>query len=509
MRAALGAGWRHIARHLLAESVVLGVGGGVLGLGLAHAGLQLLITIAPASLPRLSEIAIDGRVLLFTCAVSTASALLFGLVPAIRFARPKRGLALGTVSGGRNIGDIPTRQRAQQVLLVVQVGLAVVLLVASGLMIRTGQALRHIQPGFAAPSQVQTMRLSISQTEIPDPARVVRMQQDILNGLSALPGVASAAFASALPMESEFENNMAMMAEGEQVTDGIPPMRRSKNVTPGYFRTLGIPLIAGHDFTWTDVLERRPVVIVSQNLAQAVWGGPSNAIGKRMRIGRGGPWNEVIGVSGDVYDSGVDQAPPATVYFRAGVAGTAAQPFVARDVTFAIRSSRTGTDDLIRQLGQTVWAVNSGVPLARIQTLEDVYNQSMARTSFTLVMLAIAGTMALTLGMVGVYGVISYAVSRRRREIGLRLALGAARTGILRQFLGQSVRVSAVACLCGLALSLVLTQLMAGLLYGVSAKDATTMAGVAAIVLLVATLAAVIPATRAAFIQPMRTLREE
>jgi ABC-type antimicrobial peptide transport system permease subunit len=156
-----------------------------------------------------------------------------------------------------------------------------------------------------------------------------------------------------------------------------------------------------------------------------------------------------------------------------------------------------------------VWAVNSSLPLARVQTLEDVYDQSMARTSFTLVMLATAGTMALLLGMIGVYGVISYAVSRRRREIGVRLALGAARTGILRQFLGQTARVSAVACVCGLVLSLALTRVMTGLLYGVSATDATTMVVVVALVLLVAMLAAMIPATRAAFIQPMRTLREE
>jgi predicted lysophospholipase L1 biosynthesis ABC-type transport system permease subunit len=250
-------------------------------------------------------------------------------------------------------------------------------------------------------------------------------------------------------------------------------------------------------------------VIVSANLARKMWSSPSSAIGKRMRIGLGGPWNDVIGVSGDVYDSGVDQAPPETVYFRAGPSGSGAQAFIARDVTFAIRSARTGTDDLIKQINQAVWAVNSGLPLARLQTLDDVYRQSMARTSFTLVMLAIAGAMALTLGMVGVYGVISYAVSRRRREIGVRLALGAARTGILRQFLGQSVRVSAVACLCGLALSLALTRVMSGLLYGVSVTDATTMVGVVVIVLVVATLAAMIPATRAAFIQPMRTLREE
>ncbi|HKH73799.1 MAG TPA: ABC transporter permease [Vicinamibacterales bacterium] len=512
VRAALGAGWRHIARHLLAESVVLGVAGGALGLGLAYAGLQLLIAIGPVNVPRLSEISIDGRVLAFTLGMSVASAVLFGLIPALKFARPGRNMALGTVSGSRNIGDSPTRQRTQHALVIVQVGLAVVLLVASGLMIRTFLALRNVEPGFAVPSQVQTMRLSISQPEVPDPERVVRMQQDILNGLAGLPSVAAVSFATALPMESEFETSMAVTAEGEPVTQGIPPMRRSKNVAPGFFATLGIRLIAGRDFTWTDVVDRRPVVILSASMARDVWGDPAAAIGKRVRVGRGGPWNEVIGVAGDIHDSGVDQAPPAIVYWRAGIQGALSAngpTFTPRDVTFAIRSSRTGTEAFIRQLAQAIWATNPNLPLARVQTMGEIYDRSMARASFALVMLAIAGVMALTLGMVGVYGVISYAVSRRRREIGVRLALGAARTGILRQFLGQSIRVSAVACLCGVVLSLAVTRVLSGLLYGVSPVDTTTMAGVVVVVLLVATLAAMIPATRAALIQPMRTLREE
>jgi predicted permease len=359
---------------------------------------------------------------------------------------------------------------------------------------------------------VQTTRLSISPADIPDAERVVRMQQDIVNGLAALPGVTSVAFASALPMESEFENNMAVTAEGEALSQGIPPMRRSKNVAPGFFETLGIPLLAGRDFSWTDVFDHRPVVVVSANLARELWGSPASALGKRVRVGRVGPWNEVIGVAGDVHDNGVDQAPPAIVYWRAGVQralGATGPTFVPRDVTFAIRSSRTGTDAFMTQIGQTIWAINPQLPLARVQTMAEIYDTSMSRVSFTLVMLAIAGVMALTLGMVGIYGVVAYAVSRRRREIGLRLALGAARTGILRQFLGQSVRVTAVACLCGIVLSLALTRVMTGLLYGVSPTDATTMAGVVVLVLLVATLAALIPATRAAFMQPMRTLREE
>ena len=272
VRAALGAGWRHIARHLLAESVVLAVVGGLLGLGLAYAGLQLLIAIAPASLPRLSEISIDVRVLGFTLVVSVGSAFLFGVMPAVKFAAPKSSLALGRASGSRNVGDSPTRQRTQHALLVVQVGLAVVLLVASGLMIRTFLALRNVHPGFVGPSQVQTLRLSISQPEVPEPERVVRMQQDILTALAELPGVTSVSFASALPMESEFENNTAVTAEGEAVSEGIPPMRRTKNVAPGFFRTLGIPLVAGRDFTWADVLDRRPVVVVSANMARELWG---------------------------------------------------------------------------------------------------------------------------------------------------------------------------------------------------------------------------------------------
>src|SRR5215204_2934955 len=480
VRAALGAGWRHIARHLLAESVVLGVAGGALGLGLAYAGLQLLIAIRPVNVPRLSEISIDGRVLAFTLGMSVASAVLFGLIPALKFARPGRNMALGTVSGSRNIGDSPTRQRTQHALVIVQVGLAVVLLVASGLMIRTFLALRNVEPGFAVPSQVQTMRLSISQPEVPDPERVVRMQQDILNGLAGLPSVAAVSFATALPMESEFETSMAVTA--------------------------------GRDFTWTDVVDRRPVVILSASMARDVWGDPAAAIGKRVRVGRGGPWNEVIGVAVDIHDSGVNQAPPAIVYWRAGIQGALSAngpTFTPRAVTFAIRSSRTGTEAFIRQLAQAIWATNPNLPLARVQTMGEIYDRSMARASFALVMLAIAGVMALTLGMVGVYGVISYAVSRRRREIGVRLALGAARTGILRQFLRQSIRVSAVACLCGVVLSLAVTRVLSGLLYGVSPVDTTTMAGVVVVVLLVATLAAMIPATRAALIQPMRTLREE
>jgi hypothetical protein len=282
-------------------------------------------------------------------------------------------------------------------------------------------------------------------------------------------------------------------------------------VAPGFFETLGIPLLTGRDFTWTDLDMRRDVVIVSNNLARELWGEPSAALGKQIRIGRGGLLHEIIAVVGDVYDSGVDQPPPAIVYWRAGVqkAFGPIPVFIPRDISIAIRSDLVGTEDLIRQIGRAVWTVNADLPLGRVQTLGETYAQSMSRTSFTLVMLAIAGAMALMLGIVGIYGVISYAVTEQRRAIGIRLALGAARAAILRRFLGQGVRIAGVACLSGLVLSVVVSGALSRLLYGVSPSDPATLASVAAVVLVVATLAALIPATRAALLEPMRTLRDE
>jgi predicted lysophospholipase L1 biosynthesis ABC-type transport system permease subunit len=221
--------------------------------------------------------------------------------------------------------------------------------------------------------------------------------------------------------------------------------------------------------------------------------------------------SEVVGVVGDVYDSGVDQAPPAIVYWRAGVFDAAGPlpTYIPRDATFAIRSDQAGAEDLIRQVSRAVWTVNANLPLARVQTLGEMYARSMSRTSFTLVMLAIAGSMALALGIVGIYGVISYAVTEQRRAIGIRLALGAARTAILRRFLGHGIRVASAAGLSGIALSLAVRGALSRLLYGVSPSDPVTLASVTGVVLVVATIATLIPAARAAFIQPMRTLRED
>ena len=512
LRAALGAGWRNIARQLLLESVALALLGGVLAVGLAYAGLRLLVSLGPATLPRLSEISIDPVVLAFTLLLSLAAALLFGLLPVLKYAGTRGVTVLqGAARADRRTSSANRGQRrSQNALVFVQVALAVVLLVASGLLIRSFQALRSVEPGFD-PDHVQTLRISIPAGRVADPDRVARMQQDILLEIAKVPGVTSATFSTALPMEMEYENNMVVTAEDRKYPEGIPPLRRSKFVAPGFFQTLGIPILLGRDFTWTDLDARRAVVIVSNNLARELWGQPSAALGKRIRIGRVGEPHEVIAVVGDLYDSGVDQPAPAIVYWRGGVQNAfgPVPTFIARDLSFAIRSDRAGTEDLIRQIGRAAWTVDADLPLGRVQTLQETYAQSMSRTSFTLVMLAIAGFIAMALGIVGIYGVISYAVTEQRRSIGIRLALGAARAAILRRFLSQGIRIAGAACLSGVVLSLAVGGTLSRLLYGVSPSDPATLASVVVIVLVVATLAALIPATRAALLEPIRTLREE
>lgn len=514
VRAALGADWRRLARQLLVESAILGVLGGAVGLVFAHLGLGVLAATAPSSLPRLAEISIDPLALTFTLAVSLLCSLLFGLAPVVKYARPQMSRALhGVLHGGsRTLGQSRERLRSQNALVVAQVALAVVLLVASGLMIRTFEALRNVDPGFTRDEMIQTVRISIPDTLVPEPERVVRVQQEIADRIAAIPGVTYVAFATALPMEMEFENNTVVTAEGQTYDAGIPPLRRSKFASPGLFRTLGTPLIAGRDFTWTDIHDNRAVAIVSASMAQEIWGEPSAAVGKRIRVGRVGAWNEIVGVAGDVRDSGVHQDAPAIVYWRAGVQralpGTTTS-FVPRAVTLAIRSPQAGTDAFVTEVSRAVWAVNPHLPLARVQTLADVYNQSMSRTSFTLVMLAIAGSMALALGIVGIYGVLSYAVLQRRREIGIRLALGAQRGELRGRFVRHGLFLAGAGVVIGLAAAGGLTQLLSSLLFEVSPLDPLTYVAVAFLLIAAAALASYIPARRASAVAPVEALSAE
>ena len=510
IRAALGAGWGRIVRELLLESVLLGLMGGMLGLGLAYAGLRFLVALGPATLPRLAEVSIDPRALGFTVAISLLSGLLFGSIPALKYAGPKISLTLR--SGGRTLSHTRERHQARDILVVAQVALALVLLVGSGLMIRTFQSLRTVEPGFTHPEQIQTMRIAIPDSLIREPERVARTQNDIVDKLAAIPGVTSVAFASSAPMETVVPAWDGIYAEGtEYRADEIPPMRLFKNVSPGFFATANTRLIAGRDYTWTDLHDRRPVVMISDNLARELWGSSSAAVGKRVRSSPRAPWREVVGVVQDVHNNGVHEPAPATVYWPSALESLyqPGQMAVTRTATFAIRSSRTGTETFLYQVRQAVWSVNSSLPVASVQTQQDIYNHSMARTSFTLVMLAIAGSMALVLGIIGIYGVLSYAVSQRRREIGIRLALGAQPGELKRMFVRDGLVLASIGVAIGLCAAASLTRLMTSLLFGIKPLDPATYAGGALLLGLAAVLASYLPARRASVVDPVEALKAE
>jgi predicted permease len=510
VRAALGASAGRIVRALLIESVWLGVLGGALGVGVAYGGLRLLVANAPAGLPRVGEIAIDARALGFAVAVSVLSGLLFGLIPALKYRGPRIAAALH--GGGRTASASRDRHRARSVLVVAQVSLALVLLVSAGLMIRTVQALRAVEPGFTHPETLQTMRISIPGALITDVERVERTLQGIVDALSAMPGVSSVGFTTMMPVEGFAPDWDAVSVEGQAIpAGGMPPMRMLKYVSPGLFQTAGTRLIAGRDYTWTDLYSRRNVVIVSENLARELWATPSAALGKRLRTIDTTPWREVIGVVQDVRDNGVHAAAPTIVYWPALMQNlyVAGQSVVRRNVTFAIRSNAAGTEGLLSQMRQAVWSVNGNLPLASVRTMQEIYDRSLARTSFTLVMLTIAGAMALVLGIVGIYGVIAYSVSQRTREIGIRLALGAQPGALKTMFVRQALALAGAGVVVGLGAAMGLSRLMSSLLYGISPLDPVTFVAVPVVLVSATLLASYLPARHAAAVDPVDALKAE
>ncbi len=510
VRAALGAGWGRIVRGLLVESVLLGLIGGTVGAGLAYAGVRFLVSVGPENLPRLKEISIDPRTLVFTLILSLLSGLLFGLIPALKYAGPRTSLALR--SAGRTISVSRERHRARNLLVIGQVAMALVLLVSAGLMIRTFQALRTVDPGFSDAQHLQVMRISIPNSLIDEPERVTRTQNEIADKLAAIPGVESAAFISEMPMEG-FESGWdQIFAEGKLYPDNvIPPLRLYKYISPGSLQTTGTRLIAGRELTWSEVYGLRPKVLVSENLARELWDTPSAAIGKHLREVPSAPWSEVIGVVQDVRENGVQEKAPEIVYWPIFMVN----PFVPgknqsiRTMTFTVRSGRAGTEGFLTEMREAVWSVNSSLPLASVQTMQDIYGKSVARTSFTLVMLGIAGTMALALGVIGIYGVISYTVSQRKREIGIRLALGAQSADVMSMVLRQGATLAFVGVAIGVIAALALARLMTSLLFGVTAHDPLTFATVAALLISVALFACYLPARRAMKVDPMVALRYE
>jgi predicted permease len=508
IRAALGATRGRIAVELLFESAIIGLLGSVLGLGLAWAALRFLVALAPSGLPRITNIGINLPVLIFTLAIALLTSLLFGLIPVVKYAGARAGTGLR--EGGRTLSQGRERHRARNTLVTVQVALALVLLICSGLMIRTFRALTHVNPGFADPADVQTFRIFIPSSDVADDAQVPRVEQQIKDKLAAISSVSSVGFSNAIPMDGNNWMDPVFAADRAYAQGALPPLRHQIMISPGYLHTMGIPLIAGHDITWTDTYDKIPVALISENFAREYWGSPANALGKRIRISSIDDWRQIIGVVADVHDQGMNKTAPSDVYWPVLLAKFESEPLRAtRDIAFAIRSPLAGSQALMNQIRQAVWSVDAKLPLSSVHTLDYFYSQSMARTSFTLVMLGIAGAMALLLGTVGLYGVIAYSVSQRTREIGIRMALGAQQKELTLMFVRQGLVLTAIGVACGLAAAFAIMRFMSSLLFGVSALDPITYASVTAGLVATALLASYLPSRRAASVNPVEALRAE
>lgn len=508
IRDALGAGRRQIAVAILLESLVLAIASSVIGLGLAFGALKIL-ALAPSGLPRLREITVDVPVLLFTLGIALFVSFAIGVIPAIKYTRDLR-TALS--ESGRGQSQSRERQRARKVLVAVQVALSLVLLICSGLMIRTFRALVNVNPGFVRPGTLETFRVYIHEMQIPDTQKeqVVRREQEILEKLASIPSVSSVAITNSVPMDGKGYIDPIYARDRAYREDDLPPVRRFKFISPGFFSTMGMPLIAGRDLTWTDTYERRPIAIVSENFAKEYWHEPDSALGKQMRASTVDDWREIVGVVGDVHDEGVDKPESSAVYWPLiQDRFDDEQEFIRRDVAFVVRSPRAGSASLVKEIQSAVWSIDPEMPLADPKTQGELYSKSIARTSFTLLMICVAASMVLLLSVVGLYGVISYAVSQRTREIGVRVALGVQRKELVAMFVRQGLSLTGIGILCGVAISFAVTNLMSSLLFGVRSTDPWTYAATIICVVGVSWLACYLPSRRAATIDPVNALRAE
>jgi predicted permease len=419
-------------------------------------------------------------------------------------------LTTGIREGGRGLSQSKEQHRARNTLVVVQVALALVLLICSGLMIRTFHALTRVNPGFTKPAELQTFRIFIPETVVKEPERVIRMQEEILHKLEAIPGVSSVAIGTKLPMDGDGWHDPILL-EGRTYAEGeFPPLRLFKFVSPGFLKTLGAPLVAGREITWADTYNKIPVAMISESLAREYWGEPAKSLGKRIQVSTKDDWREIIGVVGDVHDDGVNQKPSTCVYWPLLQTRFESDDIsLRREVAFIVRTPRAGSEAFLKDARAAVWSTDANLPLANVHTFDYFYRRSMARTSFTLIMLGVAGSMALLLGVVGIYGVIAYSVSQRTREIGIRMALGAQRALLTGMFVRHGLLLTGIGVACGLIVAVFLMRLMATLLFHVSPMDPVTYGAVSVGLVATAWLASYVPSRRAATVDPVDALRAE
>jgi predicted permease len=436
------------------------------------------------------------------------ASLLFGSIPIFKYAGAR--LATGLREGARGMSQSREQHRARSVLVVIQVGLALVLLICSGLMTRTFIALTKVQPGFTGPEEIQTFEISIPKTEVAEDENVPRKFEEMLRKVEAVPGVSSVALSTSIPLDGSGSYD-PLFAEDHSYRPGeLAPIRRFKWISPGFLKTMGTPLVAGRDLTWTDIYDKRPVVLVAENVAREMWQSPTAALGKRVRVGTTDDWREVVGVVTDIYDDGLNREPSKSVYWPMLMSNFEGEKLLARrDLVFALRTPRAGTEGLMKEVRQAVWSVDANLPLATVRTVDYYYRSSMARTSFTLLMLGVAGVMALLLGTVGLYGVIAYSVSQRTREIGIRMAMGAQRSELTGMFVRHGLTLTAIGVGAGLIAAVIFMRFLSSLLFGVKPVDLLTYGAVSLGLVLTAFLASYLPSRRAATVDPVEALRSE
>ena len=507
LRVAVGAGRMQVLRSFLAESGVLSLAGGLLGIAIAVAGVRITERILPSSLPRMSEVQIDGSVLLFTALVAATCALLFGLVPMARYGIDNLAGQLRDGGGARGSTGGRDRHRLRNGLVVTQVALALVLLVGSGLMFRSFQALRDVDPGFD-PDGVVTARVVIPSGEIADPQETAGFFRQLAQRLEDQSGVTAVGMVTAFPLSGSGSTYGGLAVEDHpRGPEELPIFASLPQMEAGYFEAMGIEIVAGRAIREEDGGDQGRGVVVDRTFADAWWSA-GDALGRRVGGGANGEWYTIVGIAEDVREEALTQPSRGTVYFPALTeSGGTLQPSRTMDVI--VRTTAADPSSLIPVIRREMAAINPRIPLSNPRPARDILDGAMARTSFTLTLLGTASGIALLLGLVGIYGVISYIVSQRTREIGVRMALGANARGVRRMVLRHGLLLSLVGVALGLAASAGLSRLMGSLLFGVSATDPMTYGLVALALIGVASIASLAPAIRASTVDPGTALRLE
>jgi predicted permease len=503
VRLALGASRGALVRKLMVEALVLSTVGCALGVGVAAITVPLLLQVAPTTIPRLSNVGLDSIVLAAAAGAGVVSALIFGLVPATRYTR---GSVLAAIRhGGRGSTDHPGRHRGRNLLVVAQTAMALVLLVGSGLLARSFAKLMATEIGFDQ-RNVLTFRVGLPAAKYATSQEVARFGQGLVDRLSEIAGVESAGAVTELPTATP--SGTAFEFRGRPAEPGrLPPLIQYQTVTRGYFSTMRVSLVRGRDFHTGDTREGTRTVLVNQAAADQYWPG-EDPIGKQLRRANGDPasredWSTVIGVTASIRQSGLRESPRPVVFFP--LAGD--DPNAPRALSYVMRGP--GLEARAAAVRQAVWSIDPELPLAAVQTMDQIVEQSIVEFSFTMLTLAIAAGIALLLGAIGLYGVLSYAVSLRTREIGVRLALGAPASRVMRSVVASGAAIAAIGLVLGLVGAVVLTRFLGGLLYETAPLDVSTFVAMTALLFAVALVASYLPARKAASVSPLEAMREE